>query len=107
MAAMMERPETVSARGPLDKEFLPVERRILSLSAGGQRGFLALRLILAAVLGFEALEAAGRGRTEWIAAVPIAYAAAAFFLYMPRKGRDSSEAWGPGTFLLDVGASLV
>lgn len=96
-----------STRGPLDKEFLPMERRILSLSSGGQRGVLVLRLILAAVLVFEALEASGaRGRTPWIAALPGAYGAAVAFLYYLRKTKRLSDSWGPGTFLLDVGASL-
>jgi signal transduction histidine kinase len=100
--------ESVGIGSPLDKGFLPAERRLLEASIGGHKGFLVLRLMLAAILGFEAAQAAwSADRSPWIAAIPAAYAAAVVGLFLAaRRRRKPAPAPGPGTFLLDVGASL-
>ena len=89
----------------LDEGFMPIERRLLHLAAGGERGFLLLRLLLSAVLFFQCVTS--EGRLRWVALLPAAYGAAAWLVYRLRKSGRLSDALSLATFLLDVAVSLV
>lgn len=99
---MAEREEPARRAGPLDDSFLPIERRLLETSVGGQRGFLLLRLLLAGTLGF----AAAQGPRAWLGAVPAVYAVVSAGIFLLRKRRRLSAWLGAWTFMADVGASL-
>src|SRR5213593_4321928 len=93
--------------GLLDDRFLAVERRLLDLSVSGEKGLLLLRLVLAGALLFQAARAVGQaGQGRLILGLPAAYALAALLVYGLRKSGRLSEASGPGTFMVDVGASI-
>lgn len=89
----------------LDREFMPLERRLLERAAGGQRGFLLLRLVLAAVLLLQALTLPDGGiGWRWLALLPLAYAAAAVGFYLGAPAL--LDRLGAATFLPDVGVAL-
>jgi len=101
---MAERKEPFAKRAALDENFLPIERRVIDAALGGQRGFLVLRLLLAAALFFQVSQIASPAR--WLAAVPLAYAAAAVVFYLLATAKKLSDEVGPWAFLIDVGASI-
>lgn len=99
---MAEREEPAPRAGPLDDSLLPIERRILETSVGGPRGFLVLRLLLAATLGLTAAQSG----LAWLAAVPVAYVLVSAAIFQLRKKKKLSAMLAGWTFMADVAASL-